>query len=103
MGYRLEGPPIKHSLGADIISDAILPGAVQVPGNGQPIIMMIDAQTTGGYTKIAGVITPDIDVLAQMLPGHRLRFIAVTLPGAHQLRQAYVDRLAALETMLVPL
>ena len=57
-GYRLEGPSIEHVAGADIISDAILPGAIQVPGNGQPIIMMVDAQTTGGYTKIACVIRP---------------------------------------------
>jgi biotin-dependent carboxylase-like uncharacterized protein len=101
-GYRLEGPPIEHASGADIISDAILPGAVQVPGNGQPIIMMVDAQTTGGYTKIACVIGPDIDRLAQIMPGQRLRFSRVSIQEAHRAVRAYADKLENLEKEMIP-
>ena len=96
-GYRLEGEPIEHISGADIISDAILPGSIQVPGNGQPIIMMVDAQTTGGYPKIACVIGPDIDILAQMLPGRKVRFRQVTIEEAHRIVHAQALRLTQLE------
>jgi len=82
MGYRLEGPRIEHVQGADIISEAIARGAVQVPGDGLPIIMLWDAQVSGGYTKIANVITADHDLLAQTMPGEPLRFKAVTLGEA---------------------
>jgi antagonist of KipI len=84
MGYRLEGPKIEHTQGADIISEAIARGAVQVPGDGLPIIMLWDAQVSGGYTKIANVISADLDGLAQVMPGEKLRFSAVTLEEAHQ-------------------
>ncbi len=82
MGYRLEGPRIEHVQGADIISEAIARGAVQIPGDGLPIIMLWDAQVSGGYTKIANVITADHDLLAQTMPGETLRFKAVTLGEA---------------------
>jgi len=82
MGYRLEGPKIQHVQGADIISEAIARGAIQVPGDGLPIIMLWDAQVSGGYTKIANVITADHDLLAQTMPGETLRFKAVTLEEA---------------------
>lgn len=100
-GYRLEGKTIQHVSGADIISDAILPGSIQVPGNGQPIVMMMDAQTTGGYPKIANVIGPDIDVLAQMLPGRKVRFRAVGIAEAHRIlrdRELCYDRIKELFT-----
>jgi biotin-dependent carboxylase-like uncharacterized protein len=87
MGYRLEGPPIEHVQSGDIISDGIAFGAVQVPGHGKPIIMMADRQTTGGYTKIAGVISVDLPKLAQAKPGDVIRFKLVTLQEAHQLLQ----------------
>lgn len=79
MGYRLEGPVIEHKAGADIISDAIPLGAVQIPGHGKPICMLADRQTTGGYTKIAVLSTPDIAVLAQRIPGQTVRFKAISL------------------------
>jgi len=85
MGYRLVGPKIAHKTGADIISDGIPLGAVQVPGDGMPIIMLMDRQTTGGYTKIATVITVDVDRLAQTKPGDRVRFSKVTVEEAHAL------------------
>lgn len=73
MGYRLEGPKITHSGKADIVSDALPQGAIQVPGHGLPIIMMADRQTTGGYTKIGTVIGPDLALLAQAKPGDTIR------------------------------
>ncbi len=85
MGYRLEGPLIQHVKGADIVSGGINLGAIQVPGDGKPIIMMVDHQTTGGYTKIANVISTDIPYLAQMKPGDCIRFEEVTVEEAHQL------------------
>lgn len=74
MGYQLDGPPIRHARGPDIVSDALCPGAVQVPGSGMPIVMMADAQTTGGYAKIGTVIGPDLRLLAQARLGDAVRF-----------------------------
>lgn len=85
MGYRLEGPPLVHSGGANIITDGIAFGSVQVPSDGMPIVMMADRQCTGGYTKIANVITVDLPQLAQCGPGIRLRFRAVTVEEAQTL------------------
>lgn len=75
MGCRLEGAKIEHTeKGADIVSDAIPLGAVQIPGHGMPIIMLADRQTTGGYTKI-GVLTPlSMEALVQKMPGSKVRF-----------------------------
>jgi len=75
MGYQLEGPPILHRAGADIVSDALCPGAIQVPGRGTPIVMTADCQTTGGYAKIATVIGPDLGRLAQARRSDRVRFL----------------------------
>lgn len=74
MGYRLIGPKIEHAGSADILSDALPEGAVQVPAHGMPIVMMADRQTTGGYPKIATVIGPDLALLAQGRPGDTVRF-----------------------------
>ena len=82
MGCRLEGPAIEHAGAADIISDWIPLGGIQVPGNGKPIILLADRQTTGGYTKIATVIGPDIPKLAQVRPGDRVRFQALAIAEA---------------------
>jgi antagonist of KipI len=84
MGYRMEGPKIEHRKGADIISEPIARGAIQVPGDGLPIILLWDAQVSGGYTKIANVISADLDRLAQVMPGQSLRLKAVPLREAHQ-------------------
>lgn len=75
MGYRLEGPAVRHDGGADIITDALATGAVQVPGNGMPIVMMVDCQTSGGYAKIGTVIGPDLRLMAQSRCGDTVRFI----------------------------
>jgi len=82
MGYRLEGPTIAHSRGPDLISCGIPLGGIQVPGSGQPIILMADHQTTGGYTMIATVIQTDIPLVAQCLPGETIRFRSVDLDEA---------------------
>lgn len=78
MGIRLEGSPIENKNGVDIISDGIAYGSVQIPASGTPIIMMADRQTTGGYAKIATVITADLYKIAQARPGTAIRFRAVT-------------------------
>ena len=78
MGYRLEGPAIRHLDKADIVSDALGRGAVQVPGSGQPIVMMSDCGTTGGYAKIATVIGADLWKLAQARPQDSVRFSRCT-------------------------
>ena len=74
MGFRLDGPPLTHTRGADIISDATPLGALQVPASGQPILLMADRQTTGGYPKIATVISADISVAGQLGPGGTIAF-----------------------------
>jgi len=74
MGYRLEGPHLAHRRGADILSDATPLGAIQVPASGQPILLMADRQTTGGYPKIAVVITADIPIAGQLAPGDWIEF-----------------------------
>jgi antagonist of KipI len=75
MGYVLQGPRIAHKGGADIVSDALCPGAVQVPGDGTPIVLAADCQTTGGYAKIATVIGADLWRLAQTKAGDNVAFV----------------------------
>lgn len=84
MGYKLDGPEIRATEEHDIITDGLVPGAIQVPSNGQPIIMMKDAQTTGGYAKIAVTITADLSKLAQLKPGDRVRFKSVDIKEAYR-------------------
>ena len=74
MGMRLEGAVLKHNDGADIPSDGIVTGSIQVPGSGLPIIMLADHASTGGYPKIATVISADIPKLARLRPHDGLRF-----------------------------
>ena len=96
MGYRLTGEKIEHASGYNIVSDGIVAGSVQVPGTGEPIVMMADRQTTGGYPKIATVITPDLRVLAQRRPGAPVRFQAVDIAEAQRLARASARMLSAL-------
>jgi antagonist of KipI len=85
MGTRLRGPRIEHARGHDIISDGIPLGGIQVPGDGQPIVLLVDRQSTGGYTKVATVCSIDIPRLGQMKPGQRLTFRAIDVAEAHRL------------------
>jgi len=85
MGARLSGARITHSRGHDIISDGIALGSIQVPGDGQPIVLLVDRQSTGGYTKIATVCSFDVGRVGQLRPGQSLRFRAVTVHEARRL------------------
>lgn len=100
MGYRLEGPRIQHRAKADIISDGIPLGAVQVPGDGLPIILLVDRQTTGGYTKIATVISTDIPKLAQAKPGDKVTFQPVTEDEAFRALKEYEQKIQTLARQL---
>lgn len=97
MGYRLEGEIIEHATKADIVSDALCQGAIQVPAHGMPIIMMADRQTTGGYTKIGSVISSDLRLLAQLKPGDSINFVQVDDEQAVQALQADKDYYTAVE------
>jgi biotin-dependent carboxylase-like uncharacterized protein len=105
MGYRLEGPVIKHLHGHNIVSDGTVNGSIQVPGNGQPIVLMSDRGTSGGYPKIATVITADFGRFAQIPAGTAFRFRAVSMEEAQlearkfaELLRTLPDRLAAIES-----
>jgi biotin-dependent carboxylase-like uncharacterized protein len=101
MGYRLEGPTIEHKSKAEIISDALLPGAVQVPRGGKPIMIMRDAQTTGGYPKIAVVVSPDVSLLGQARPGDIVEFSRITIKQAREKALEYYKLLKNLSNMLI--
>jgi antagonist of KipI len=98
MGFRLEGPPLRHVRGADIISDATPLGALQVPASGQPVLLMADRQTTGGYPKVATVITADIGIAGQLGPGDTISFSMCTPREAVAALIAQEQALMALET-----
>lgn len=92
MGLRLSGPVLKHNRkGAEIPTDGVVPGALQVPGDGQPILLLADGQTTGGYAKIATAISADLPRLGHVQPGDVLRF---KLVGRDEARKALARRQA---------
>jgi len=106
MGYRLDGPVIKHLHGHNIVSDGTVNGSIQVPGNGQPIVLMPDRGTSGGYPKIATVISADLGRLAQIPAGRAFRFRAVSMAEAQaearkfaELLRTLPDRLRAVESV----
>ncbi len=89
MGMRLDGPVLEHIDNADIPSDGIVTGSIQVPGNGIPIILLADHQTTGGYTKIATVISADLPKLARLRPGQNIRFQAISVEEAEAIAREH--------------
>ena len=104
MGYRLEGPVIKHLHGHNIVSDGTVNGSIQVPGNGAPIVLMPDRGTSGGYPKIATLITADLGRFAQTPAGKAFRFKAVSMVEAQaearnfaKLLRTLPDRLRGIE------
>jgi len=99
MGYRLHGPALARHEPADILSQGLPLGGIQVPGDGQPIVLLADHQTTGGYPLIATVSSADLPLLAQLAPGDRLRFRAVSVAEA---QAAYRAQLAALDALAPP-
>lgn len=96
MGYRLMGPAVEHVRGPDIVSDGTPLGAVQVAGDGAPIVLLADRGTAGGYTKIATVIGPDIPRLAQAAPGDQVTFDSVSLDEAYAAVRVEEAALAAI-------
>jgi biotin-dependent carboxylase-like uncharacterized protein len=103
MGYRLEGPVIKHLHGHNIVSDGTVHGSIQVPGSGQPIVLMPDRGTSGGYPKIATVISADLGRFAQIPAGSPFRFKAVTVAEAQVEARSFADLLRSLPDRLRPI
>ncbi len=99
MGFRLEGPRLDHAQGADILAEITPIGTLQVPASGQPILLMADRQTTGGYAKAGTVITADIPIAAQCAPGDRVTFAACTIGEAHTARLEQERALRAFEEL----
>jgi allophanate hydrolase len=102
MGMRLEGPLLLHKRGWDIVSDAIATGSIQVPGSGQAIVLLADHQTTGGYPKIATVISADLPALGRCRPGDILRFGSVGLEQAGEICREAEGQFAKLVAALEP-
>lgn len=98
MGYRLEGAALRHHNKTELISEGMTMGAIQVPSNGQPIVMMADSPTTGGYPKIGTVVSADLPLLAQCVPGSsRIRFRETTVAKA---QKKYRELLRGLERIV---
>ena len=100
MGVRLSGPELPRVDNVDLISEAVVPGTVQIPPNGQPILLLGDCQTIGGYPKIAQVITVDLGIAAQVRAGDHVRFLEVSLGDAHE---SLLQRERALERFRIGL
>jgi antagonist of KipI len=93
MGYRLEGVALELSTPTELLSEAVVFGTVQLPPGGNPIVLMADRQTTGGYPRIGEVATVDLPLMAQLKPGDRLRFRPVSLDEAQRLYLAREDHI----------
>ena len=102
MGMRLDGPHLDHVRGYDITSDAVAPGSIQVPGNGKPIVLLADRQTTGGYPKIATVISADLPALGRLPIGAKVAFEPVTIDVAVEARRKFLEEIEGIGGMLVP-
>jgi antagonist of KipI len=96
MGIRLSGPRLIRRRGRELLSAAVAPGTVQVPPDGQPILLLADAQTIGGYPRLAHVIGVDLPLAAQLRPGDKVHFAEVTLDEAHRLWRQQERTLAIL-------
>jgi biotin-dependent carboxylase-like uncharacterized protein len=103
MGYRLEGPAVEHARGFNIVSDGVALGAIQIPGDGMPIVLMADHQSTGGYPKLGHVIRADIGRLAQCRAGDSVRFESVTIDTARAELFAALRTVRASPTAAYPL
>jgi biotin-dependent carboxylase-like uncharacterized protein len=99
MGYRLDGPAVEHKSSPDVVSDGIVHGSVQVPGDGKPIVLMADRQTTGGYAKIAAVSSWSVARLAQKMPGDVVRFKRISGKEAAAQLFAFEENLRRLDDM----
>lgn len=103
MGMRLLGHKLDHVRGFNIVSDGIAPGSIQVPGDGQPIVLLADRQTTGGYPKIATVISADLPALGRVRIGDKIAFQQVTIDEAQNLRRQLLNEVDTICNRIVPL
>ena len=95
MGLRLEGPSIPVSSGGHMITEGVSLGAIQVPGGGSPIILFVEQQTTGGYPKIANVISADLSSVGQLRPRDEIHFERITFEVARSLLHEQEELLAS--------
>ena len=107
MGVWLDGPAIRHAAGYNVLSDGVVPGCIQVPGVGQPLVLLMDCQTIGGYPKLATIITADLSRFAQMKAGTTVTFLAIDVDEAQRLYgeyRAWLDDVAQkmVETAALP-
>jgi biotin-dependent carboxylase-like uncharacterized protein len=102
IGLRLDGPTLAHSAAFEIPSQGTVNGTIQVPGSGKPIILLADRQTTGGYTKIATVISADLPRVGRLQPGARIRFAAVDSASAIRLARQQTEAIASTIRSIVP-
>jgi biotin-dependent carboxylase-like uncharacterized protein len=102
MAIHLDGPKLEHLAGHDIVSDGIALGSIQVPGHGNPLILMADRQTTGGYPKIATVISADLPALGRTRIGDTIAFEQITIEEARFLRSKLVEEIRSIPTRIVP-
>ncbi|WP_263866868.1 5-oxoprolinase subunit C family protein [Paenibacillus rhizovicinus] len=100
MGVRLEGPPLERSDSAELLSHGVVAGTIQVPAGGTPIILAADSQTTGGYPKIAHVVSVDLPLLAQCKPGSRVTFKEITLAEAQRLQLEFEREMRLLAAVM---
>ena len=102
MGLRLAGPPIQGTV-SNIVSDAVAPGSIQIPGSGAPILLLAERQTTGGYPKLATVISADLPAAGRLRPGAKISFERVTREEAVEARRAMMRQIANLPNHCVPM
>jgi biotin-dependent carboxylase-like uncharacterized protein len=97
MGTWLDGPPIAHAGGYNVVSDGLVPGCLQVPGGGRPVVLMMDCQTIGGYPKLATIISADLPRFAQARPGAPVSFVPIDVEAAQRIYRAHAAQVAAIE------
>ncbi len=97
MGVWLEGPRLTHANGHDLVSDGLVPGCIQIPGGGQPVVLLMDCQTMGGYPKLATIVSADLPRFAQTRPGVQVTFVALEMEAAHRAYRDYRARLDRVE------
>jgi biotin-dependent carboxylase-like uncharacterized protein len=103
MGMRLDGYRLDHARHTTFVSDGIAPGSIQVPGNGQPIVLLVDRQTAGGYPKIATVISADMPALGRMPIGAKIVFEPISIEAARALRRELAAEIDGIRDRIVPI
>lgn len=105
IGFRLEGPQLQFASHIELLSYGVLPGLIQLPPSGQPIVLLADAQTSGGYPRLGSVISSDLRLVAQSAPGRPIQFRQCSIEEAAEAEadeQDYIDRLSSLREALCP-